>query len=468
MLVPLTLAIAIGLFYITGAQAVHNLGVFELDSGPHTLNGTSYNGANATDEAAAGDDWDNVCYSVVGNADCGTTTPDSALASSWASDQFITTTDPFQVDGNATIFTGGGSKDPEDLSAWAWKDGAGGLPDKDNLQHAFAARYDATDEDCAAGGTTPETCNVLYYGSDRFDNSGDAQQGFWFIQNPMSTSYDHDDDPATAPVPCPQKIGGGTGFCDPATGAAVSHKNNDLLIISDFSNGGTTSSITIYTWQNGALQFEGGGPPPNSAQCGVFSLPADPFCGIVNLSNGTPAEWPFLDKSGNTTYLAGELFEAGVNLTPLDLGDVCFSTVVAETRSSTSTTATLKDFVLGGFGQCEASISSTQTWTPADSATITVTGAQTWTGTVTFSLHTSSTCTDTTPLYTSDAIAVSNNDATASTADDTTAPFPPPQSSSTTVYWKVHFDALTPSQLADTDSCVEQTQLIIDNDNTAP
>ena len=29
---------------------------------------------------------------------------------------------------NATIFTGGGSKDGIDISSWAWKDGAGGLP----------------------------------------------------------------------------------------------------------------------------------------------------------------------------------------------------------------------------------------------------------------------------------------------------------------------------------------------------
>ena len=42
---------------------------------------------------------------------------------------------------NATIFTGGGSKDPEDITDWAWKSDTGGLPDKDNLLHSFAARY---------------------------------------------------------------------------------------------------------------------------------------------------------------------------------------------------------------------------------------------------------------------------------------------------------------------------------------
>ena len=36
-------------------------------------------------------------------------------------------------------------------------------------------------------------------------------------------------------------VGGGTGF----TGV---HENGDLLVISDFSNGGTTSTITVYKW----------------------------------------------------------------------------------------------------------------------------------------------------------------------------------------------------------------------------
>ena len=29
-------------------------------------------------------------------------------------------------------------------------------------------------------------CDVLFFGSDRFDNSGDAQQGFWFFQNKVT------------------------------------------------------------------------------------------------------------------------------------------------------------------------------------------------------------------------------------------------------------------------------------------
>src|SRR5262249_5441145 len=146
---PILLIACTALFFIAGAQAVHDTGAFELDG-------------NATNNPAVlGDDWDNVCHQVTGT-DCSTTNNTTgALAVDWVA----------EPNPNATIFTGGGSKDPQDINQWAWKDGAGGLPDKDNLLHSFAARYDT-----AQG-------QVLFFGSDRLDNSGDAQQGFWFFQN---------------------------------------------------------------------------------------------------------------------------------------------------------------------------------------------------------------------------------------------------------------------------------------------
>ena len=181
-------ALVIG--FQVAAFAVHDTGVFQLDG-------------NATTDASPpapfpGDDWDRVCHQVEPTVDCGTTTgaPD-ATATSWVSE-------PNRA---STIFTGGGSKDPEDIPNWAWKDGAGGLPDKDNLRHAFAARYDTAEGD------------VLFFGSDRFDNSGDAHQAFWFLQDEVSLGD--------------IKTGGGFNF----NGV---HTNGDLLVISNFSNGGTS------------------------------------------------------------------------------------------------------------------------------------------------------------------------------------------------------------------------------------
>jgi hypothetical protein len=109
--------------------------------------------------------------------------------------------------------------------------------------------------------------------------------------------------------------------------------------------------------------------------------------------------WSFTDKSGTADNgaLNGEFFEAGVNLSLLNLSGECFSTVVSETRSSTSPTATLKDFVLGSFAVCAPSL-STQASTNGtvapgvsvtDRATVLVTGATNPAdplGTVSFSL----------------------------------------------------------------------------------
>ncbi len=335
--------------------AVHDTGSFELDG-------------NATnDPAVAGDDWDNVCHEVTGT-DCSTTDNTSgATAVDWVSEPNL----------SASIFTGGGSKDPQDISNWAWKD-SGGLPDKDNLLHSFAARY-----------TTTAGEQVLYFGSDRYDNSGDAQQGFWFFQNEISLGTN--------------SIGGGTGF----NGV---HKDGDLLVISDFSNGGTTSTITVYAWDptctkttgstagtcgDANLRIKG---TSTSANCATAAA-NDQFCGIVN-ANTITMPWSFTDKSGtpDNGALNGEFYEGGVNLTALGLGDKCFSSVAAETRASTSTTATLKDFVLGGFGTCATTVTTqssvsgstsigTGSVSVTDSATVEVTGVTTWTGNVQFHLH---------------------------------------------------------------------------------
>ena len=56
--------------------------------------------------------------------------------------------------------------------------------------------------------------------------------------------------------------------------------------------------------------------------------------------SSTGGRGTFTDKSGNTTYLQGEFYEGGVNLSLLGLAGECFASVASETRSSTSTTAT--------------------------------------------------------------------------------------------------------------------------------
>ncbi len=411
-------AVAVTMINIGPAAAVHDTGAFELEG-------------NAVNGPVAGDDWDNVCHEVTVTNDPTNVIPDECTS---ASD----TTGATAVDWvaepnlNSTIFTGGGSKDPQDVDQWAWKDGAGGLPDKDNLLHSFAARYGTSEGD------------VLFFGSDRFDNSGDAQQGFWFFQNEITLGAN--------------SVGGGTGF----NGV---HRAGDLLVISDFSNGGTKSTITVYSWDPTCTKTTGS----TAGTCGDANLrnlgtstaancasPADDrFCGIVNPTNGTTAPWSYTDKSGNSSYLQGEFFEGGVNLTALGLADRCFASVAAETRSSTSTTAVLKDFVLGGFGKCDSEVTTLSSITGStsigtgsvsvtDSATVTVEGAATWSGTVQFSLKGPIGSPLATTVTIGVPVAVNNNTPTVGSVAATVTAVGD-------YCWSAHFDAQLPPDLEDAD-----------------
>src|SRR5437867_8132548 len=224
----------------TPAQAVHDLGAFELEG-------------NATNGAAPGDDWDNVCHEVTVTNDgtipdqCTTVGDTSAFggatAVSWKQ----------ELNRSTSIFTGGGSKDPQNISEWAFKNELGGLPDKDNLEHGFAARYTVPQVDGTSCPTSIDgpTCDILYFGSDRFDNSGDAQEGFWFLQNDCSQGT--------------VKSGGGFHFTcvDPTPTGDTSddfHQVGDLLVLTDFSIGGTVSTIRVFKWvgsggSDGSLDF---------------------------------------------------------------------------------------------------------------------------------------------------------------------------------------------------------------------
>ena len=326
------IALAAGVYLVRTVLAVNNTGVFELD-GNSVVNTV--------------DDWDRVF-----------TNTDSAQVATFANDGAL----------NASIFQGSG-KDIQDITQWAWKDEAGGLPDKDNLLNSYAARYSVLPGTARTGScpngtgdlngdnviTPPEVtfdptvpCVVLFFGADRYDGSGDAHMGFWFFQNQITLGN--------------QKSGGGFTF----NGV---HETGDLLILSNFTNGGTVPTIEVFSWDPACL---GAGKPvascadknlrrlanPGVASC-LTSPQSDPFCAIVN--NATiDVAWPFVDKAGNDGVVpAGEFYEGGLNLSLLGLADECFASVSAETRSSTSTDATLKDFVLGQFTSCEANLRTT-------------------------------------------------------------------------------------------------------------
>jgi hypothetical protein len=285
------------------------LGLFELDGNATTGNLTSGNPnppPSSSGSQNTSHDWDQI-FADAGSPTSGsksfTAGPTSgANAGSFVFDAVNTTGDD--------IFTGGGSKDTNGLQEGPWLFTDGKPQGKDDIENAFAAQY-----------VDPATNDViLYAGADRFDNSGNSTMGFWFFVNPIGEGA--------------LTKGNGTG---PFTGT---HTDGDILLLSNFTIGGSVSTIAVYKWvgddATGSLQLVTGGDSRT-------------FAIVNNAPISVP--WAFTEKHGATQPQTGEFLEEGVNLSALGLG-TCFSTFLAETRSSQSPTATLSDFVLGSFNTC--------------------------------------------------------------------------------------------------------------------
>ena len=108
---------------------------------------------------------------------------------------------------DSTYFTGGGSKDENDIPSWAITTNS--VPDKDELLDAYAAVYEKDGD------------TWVYFGADRFDNDGDAQIGFWFFQGDVGIAN-----------------GDFTG----------THVDGDVLILSEYTNGGVVDLVCAYEW----------------------------------------------------------------------------------------------------------------------------------------------------------------------------------------------------------------------------
>jgi uncharacterized repeat protein (TIGR01451 family) len=276
-----------------------------------------------------------------------------------------------------TILTGGGTKDINDFSQWQWKQNSTtSVQAKDDITHAYAAAYQL------ANGHT-----AIIFGMDRFDNSGDATAGFWFLQdstvstNPNGTFNGH-------------------------------HMDGDLLIVSDFSTGGATSTINIFKWVGGAngslVLNESRSPAPCDPTQGTSDL-----CAIVNPVDGVPSPWGFVNKSGETAFAHGEFLEGGIDLQSVFGSNIpCFTTFMAETRSSTSPTSTLSDFTgPHSFPLCGLSVSKACNG-PGQISADGTSVSYTWTATVTntgIGTLTNVTLADTFPDGTQQNIPVTNS-----------------------------------------------------------
>jgi hypothetical protein len=325
MIGPFLLIAACALLFTAGAQAVHDVSAFELDKNA------------ADDPATTADDWNSV-YAQVSLDGNDTGNDDKCIALGAVECSFVS-----DLDGHS-IFTTGGSKDDLDIPSWRHKDGS--VPPKDEITNAYAAKYIVSGE------------QILYFGADRFAQNGSADFGFWFFRSPVSTNTDG--------------TFSGTHVGTPST-------PGDILILGTFTQGGATSNIRVFEWvgtggnatSNGTVE----GPTGAFGDC-VPGSTNDQGCGTVN-SGLVPVAWPYTPSQGAAGSIpSGGFVEGGINLTDLGIPG-CFSSFMAETRSSPSVDATLKDFVLGNFEACDSNLTTTPGTSATPSVALTDTNANT-------------------------------------------------------------------------------------------
>src|SRR5262249_35812856 len=160
---------------------------------------------------------------------------------------------------------------------------------------------------------------------DRFDNSGDSTLGIWLLRSPLGL--------VTPPTSTGSRFDG-------------AHQDGDLFFTSVFGFFPSTGKPVVYRWTGD--DATGSLVPlatPQAASCGPEANGL--LCYIVT-SAPISTPWPSINKNGASGPAAGEFTEVGVDLTALfGAGNVpCFSTMLAETRSSSSPTATLSDFAI--------------------------------------------------------------------------------------------------------------------------
>ena len=360
LLLPLVAVIAVGLMWIAGAQAVHGEN-FQLDG--NVLAASTTNVGGVTQNL----DWDSL-FDSSGNEK---PLPTDFAASGFDRD-FLSSGTSFITSDTTTFATG--SKDTLPISGWQCNFD-NNVNSKIDVMNAYAAEF----IDPANGD------EILYFGLERNTNTGSANVAFWFLQDDVT--------------------------CETSGAAATfsgSHTDGDLLVVSEFSGGGTVATINVYRWDGGANGSLNPNAVASGADCRGAQFPAtDTVCAVANtVAITTP--WPTAAKTlnppvGNSLPIA-QFFEGGVNLTQEDLGGKCFNTFIGDTRSSTSLTSTLFDYSRGQLGDCESGIVTTPRDAAGDTipaaglsigsgsvdvfdrAVITVTGVDDFGGTVAFSL----------------------------------------------------------------------------------
>jgi hypothetical protein len=265
---------------------------------------------------------------------------------------------------DATTFATG-SKDILAISGWQCnKDN--NVNSKIDIMNAYAASFKAANGD-----------RIIYFGLDKNKDNGNNNVGFWFLQ--------------------------GNANCDATNGTQTwsgSHSDGDVLVVSEFTNGGGVSGITAYRWTGGANGCIDS--TPLTANCDGLSIGtggdckvaagSDDICATTNSgqhpwNTNITTDWLTADATLGVghTVVPPDFFEGGINITKIFAASggapSCFNTFIADTRSSQETTATLFDYARGTLGECSASITTQASTNAAVTPGTVVTDTATITGT---------------------------------------------------------------------------------------
>jgi hypothetical protein len=395
--------------------AVHDAGVFQLDKNASTANNPA---------PAALEDWDLICKAHLVSA---TEPAGCTFAPGYTPPAGTTISSPstFKVDPSESAqddILKGGTKDDNDIASWKWAS-AKPSPPKNDITHGYAAEYTAT---VAQGGVAVGD-KLLYFGADRFSNSGSANIAFWFFQHKVTTAGAAANGTCTAGAGCP--FSGTHTVGDVSLGGTTP---GDILIISAF---GPKAAINVYEWV---------GPGNATSPCFTQNCSLEPIieggqaCEDVTNDNAcatvndvvTPSPWTVNQKGGAAnSFQPTNFFEGGINLTALHV-DACISSFLINTRASAAGDAELHDMITGPLGRCtpglttQASTNATnvQPGSPVtDRATVQVTGAtnpEDAAGSVTFYLCPAATPNCTTPQI-GTAVTLTNADCSPVSTSDT-------------------------------------------------
>jgi hypothetical protein len=310
------------------------------------------NPTSVTDEPCAfGPDWGDL-FDKAGNVQ-----PHAGISAAFVADGVVS------YNGDNSTFAGS-NKNNHPINTYKWKTGS--VPPKDDVSNAYFYGLVGTSLD--------HTGHLLITGGfERISDDGDSHIDIEFNQSQVGLSKD-----------------GGTTAWYPTSGTASpvcergdscvfvgERMHNDILVSMDFEKGGDFGILTIHRWDdkgtpnkgddewviaienggegcNEAYDPDGGGPLP--------SVPADAVCAFNNNGEIDPGPWTTFDRHGLPLLAGGTLprnafTEGGMDINYL-LGltgvqsPPCISSVTVKTRSSSSFTATLKDFALGAFEIC--------------------------------------------------------------------------------------------------------------------